>query len=212
MAIHASKQFRGLAFDYDASQNPFFKAMIKENLRMLSKLKTGEILLDSIRKATPAYRSNLFKPGVNVIIRPPLSRTWVAPGIGMKAGVATLNDQAKYDAFKLGTGQMIPTMASKTQTQPDNAGASMGGGSVCWLFYSNNEIHSGGGEWLIPYITLGHELIHCLRALEGKSLPVGDKKEEWATTGIKGEAYFITENDLRQEAGLPLRTKYFHDD
>jgi hypothetical protein len=211
MPIRPSAEYSGLAFDFDATQNPFFKAMVKENLRLLCSLKVGRLLVDSIKKATPAYRNKDFPAGINVIIKPPLSRVWGAPGLSLKTGLVT--DQAKFAAFSAGKGQMVPSMGSKTQTQPDNTGAATGGGgSVCWLFYSNNEIYSGNNEWLIPYITLGHELIHCLRALEGRSLPVGDKKEEWATTGIKGEGYFITENDLRQEAGLPLRTKYFHDD
>ena len=210
MSIHASREYPGIAFEI-SSDKPFFKAMVKENLRKLAQLNTGKLLLSSIKGATPVFRLKEWPRGVNVLIQPPLEKRLAPPGISHKTGLIT--DAKKYADFLGGVGQMIPTMPSKTQAQPCNNGAAIGGGgSVCWLFYSNLEVMSSSGEALVPFITMGHELIHCLRALEGRSLPVGDKREEWATTGIKGETYFITENDLRQEAGIALRTKYFSDD
>ena len=210
MSMHASKEFPGIAFEI-SSDKPFFKAIVKENLRRLAGLQIGRLLLDSIKKAAPAYRVKEFPHGVNVLIQPPLEKRLAPPGMSHKTGLIT--DAKKYADFIGGVGQMIPTMPSKTQAQPCNNGAAIGGGgSVCWLFYSNLEMMSSTGEALVPFITMGHELIHCLRALEGRSLPVGDKREEWATVGIKGESYFITENDLRQEAGIALRTKYFAGD
>lgn len=210
MSIHPSREFPGIAFEI-SSDKPFFKAIVKENLRKLAGLQIGRLLLDSIRKATPAYRLKEFPRGVNVLIQPPLEKRLAPPGISHKSGLIT--DAKKYADFMGGVGQMIPTMPSKTQAQPCNVPAALSGaGSTCWLFYSNLEMMSSTGEALVPFITMGHELIHCLRALEGRSLPVGDKREEWATVGIKGETYFITENDLRGEAGIPLRTKYFATD
>ena len=59
---------------------------------------------------------------------------------------------------------------------------------------------------------MGHELIHCAHILYGRT-KFDNKQEEWFTVGIKGfEGWYVTENDLRREAGLGLRLKYFKDD
>ncbi len=87
-----------------------------------------------------------------------------------------------------------------------------GTGTICFLSFSNLEMLSHDGTWFAPYITMGHELIHCLHMLEGRMKQDG-KKEEYFTCGIKGyEAEQVTENKLRQEAGFTARTKYFATD
>ena len=224
MAIHASKEFKGIGFDYDASAQPFFKAIVKENLRKLAALKTGKGLLKLIKNASPAYRLKAAPKSVNVVIQPPLDRDFLTPG--MKRGGA-VHDQGKVDAWRNSEAgdigvKLIPTLSSKTQvgshcTKSQGAPKyappeGTGGGSTCYLMYSNTEILSDSGLWAIPHITMGHELIHCLHALYGKS-KFDDRQEEYYTVGIKGydnEAY--TENKLRAEAGFPLRKKYFKDD
>ncbi len=83
---------------------------------------------------------------------------------------------------------------------------------TCWVNYSNIEILSKDGTWHIPHIAMAHELIHCWHTLNGLSNP-NMKQEEYQTVGIKGfDSLPVTENKLRYEAGLPLRTKYFADD
>jgi hypothetical protein len=221
VTIHASKEFPGIAFDLDPGKHPFFKALVKENLRKLNELPTGKALLKAIAKATPQYRSKRLPKGANVLIAPPMDREFLIPGM-KKDG--TVLDQGKVDAWRNGTEgyKLIPTLSSKTQVSADcgkSQGAAKypnphgsGGGSTCSLYYTNTELLSDSGEWFIPHVTMGHELIHCYHALYGAS-KWDDKDEEWFTVGIKGfENETFTENKLRADAGFPLRKKYFKDD
>lgn len=212
MALYKSSEFKGIGFNYDPQQQPFFKAMVKENLRALSLLPTGKGILKAIRDLKPAHRVKQWPSGVNVMMQPPLTKTWNTPGLsGQLAGRIT--DQTKFDDFQKGKGRLIPGISSKTSLQEDNrTAASNGTGSVCTLFYSNTEILSDEGTWFIPHITMGHELIHCLHGLKGIMNP-DNRLEEYSTVGIKGyENNIYSENKLRKEAGFPLRTKYFSDD
>lgn len=207
MTYRISKEFKSIAFDYDEKAQPFFKAIVKENLRKIRALPHGAAILNAIAAANPAHKSN-FPKGVNVVIQPPITRQWHTPGLNSQG----ITDQAKYDAFQAGVGKLIPGIAAKTSAQEVDKGAAKGGGTVCWLFFSNNEIISGDGKWLPPHMTMGHELIHCVHALYGQT-KANDKDEEWATVGIKGfENETYTENKLRANAGIELRLKYFHDD
>ena len=54
--IHPSKEFPALGFLYDPGTDPFFKALVKENLRKLQMLPTGKALLKVIAKAKPAKK------------------------------------------------------------------------------------------------------------------------------------------------------------
>lgn len=210
MTFRKSKEFPGIAFDFDEKAQPFFKAIIKDNLRKVRAINHGRDILNAIANASPASRSN-FPKKVNVIIQPPLERIWVSPGMNKRGAML---DQGKYDNFMKvgGVGKSIPSMASKTSAEEqDKAAACGGGGSVCRLYFSNNEIVSGSGEWLPPHITMGHELIHCVNGLYG-TMKADNKEEEWQTVGIKGFAGNYTENQLRADANINLRTKYFATD
>ncbi|MBK9386322.1 MAG: hypothetical protein IPN34_16035 [Planctomycetes bacterium] len=222
MPIFKSSEFPGFAFSYDPLKQPFFKALVKENLRLLAQLPTGKGLLKAIKEAKPVYRAPNCPKGVNVIFQPPLTRDWSAPGYGAKTG--KVNDQARYDAwqqgmsnpnYQVGKGRLIPGISAKTQVQEDDkkaATAGHGQGSTCTLFYSNTEILSDSGQWFIPHITMGHELIHCLHGVFGVMNP-DNRLEEYSTVGIKGyEKSIFCENKLRSEAGYPRRDKYFADD
>lgn len=209
MPIYKSSEFKGFGFNFDQSQQPFFKAIVKESLHKLSVLPTGKLILKAIAKATPAHRGN-YPKGINVMLQPPLGRDWSTPGLGAKSGKIT--DQKKFDDFQGGKGKLIPGITAKTQVQEESrVKASDGTGSVSTLFYSNTEILSDTGSWFIPHITMGHELIHCLHALLGETDP-DNRLEEYKTVGMKGHAGTYTENMLRAEAGFPQRTKYFSDD
>lgn len=208
-----NSSYAGIVFDFDLAANPFFQVSIEENLRAINGLNTGKALLDAIGKATPAHRPGNFPQNANVIIKPPLGREFLAPGLAKSFDHGLIvRDANKFADFQAGKGMMTATAAAKTQVQEESkTEAQGGGGSVCWLFFSNNEIRTQAGEWLPTYITMGHELIHCFNALTGATDKVY-KNEEYATVGIKGFAAKFTENQLRQEAGFKLRTKYFSDD
>jgi hypothetical protein len=222
MPIFASKEFKGIGFEYDPSTQPFFKALAKENLRKLAKLPTGKNLFKCIAEARPGNRAKEKPKGVNVVIKPPLTRQFSAPGLKGGAGGSpiTMGDQGKYDGWYYGKGgKLMPSISSKISAQEIskkdgqlNSGGWPSCGCTCYLFYSNFEIISNDGTWLPPHITMGHELIHCLHFMTG----IGDpdyKREEHMTVGIKGfEDQPITENKLRKESGMPLRVKYFADD
>lgn len=211
MAIVKPTEYPGIAFNYDPASQPFFEAIARENLSKLKALPHGQALLGAIANATPTYTGPPeFEGGaIKVMIQPPIEKQFLTPGLSKTRGVT---DQAKYDAFQQGTGKMIPTMPSKTQAhEVSSAGAKGGGGTPCFLFYSNTEIISGTGEWLPPHITMGHELIHCQHALYGQT-KTDNQEEEWETVGIKGFGGTYTENQLRSDAGMPLRTKYFSTD
>jgi hypothetical protein len=221
LAVQKSSEFKGFGFNYDPLQQPMFKALCKENLRLLATLQVGKRLLKAIEDARPGYRNN-YPRGVNVVLQPPLNKQWSTPGLGAMSGKIT--DQTKFDNFldarnpanlqaDRKAGKLIPGMNAKTCLQEDNKkAASDGTGSTATLFYSNTEMLSDTGTWFIPHVTMGHELIHCLHALWGEMDP-NDKFEEYKTVGIKGyhDSQF-TENRIRQEAGYPLRTKYYADD
>ena len=226
MPIYKSSEFKGFGFNYDPSAQPFFKALVKENLRLLATLPTGKRLLSAIKDARPAYRPRSWPSGVNVVLQPPLGRNWSTPGLGATSGKIT--DQARFDAFneardpgnfmldndfgRRKAGKLIPGITAKTQVQEeDKNAASDGTGSACTLFYSNTEILSDTGTWFIPHITMGHELIHCMHGLQGQ-MNKDNRIEEYTTVGMKGYAGAITENMLRAEAKYPKRTKYFADD
>jgi len=227
MPVQKSNEFKGFGFNYDPQQQPFFKALCKENLRLLARLAIGRRLLAAIKEANPVFRLNSYPAGVNVVLQPPLNKQWSTPGLGAMSGNVT--DQQKFDQFsaarnpgnfmlepdarRLGGGKFIPGMNAKTALQEDDrTAASDGTGSTATLFYSNTEILSDTGTWFIPHVTMGHELIHCLHSVRGEMDP-DNRQEEYATVGIKGyEDNEFTENKIRQEAGYPLRTKYFADD
>lgn len=109
-------------------------------------------------------------------------------------------------------GSLSPTRDSKTSTESLRRGLAIHGqGSACYLYFGN-EVFSNFGEWIPPFITLGHELIHCIHSLRGQE-KVDIKEEEWFTVGLKHyEKAEFTENKLRLQALLPPREKYFQND
>jgi|GEM_PF-6382832 len=103
----------------------------------------------------------------------------------------------------------------------ENAYNGVGTGGTVYINFSNVKKH------LPSHILLGHELIHMRHMMKGtvargeitvdkynaKGEKVGTetgKAEELATVGLGGAAggNAITENSLRKESGLPLRTYY----
>ena len=91
-----------------------------------------------------------------------------------------------------------------------------GKSSITAIKYNANMIDTPDGK-RPSWVGLAHELIHAYYNLKGKGLPGGTimnvngmvEREEMATVGLgPGPHRSITENQLRQEANLPLRTTY----
>jgi hypothetical protein len=201
-----------------------FEALVREDLYKLGDLATGRQILLLIRDAKPGYRVNTLPAGVNVVFYPTIDRKFVTEG--MKSDGTFLDGGKGYEEWKKEKGctKLIPLRGAKTESSADSGDTDRsakytGIGSSCFVNYSNTEILSGTGQWQIPYITMGHELIHCVHMLYGiVKMPRAEdngrnKPEEWSTVGIKGfQDAHPTENALRREAKLPLREKYFSDD
>jgi hypothetical protein len=89
-------------------------------------------------------------------------------------------------------------------------------GSISAITYNANMIGTPDGN-RPPWIGLAHELIHAYYNLKGKGLGSGTivningavEREEMATVGLgPGPHRSITENKIRAEHNLPLRTTY----
>jgi hypothetical protein len=66
-------------------------------------------------------------------------------------------------------------------------------------------------EWgaPVPAVNLGHELIHCLRMMQGMRVAEGMWGEESMTVGLPPFTTLpFTENKFRVEAGVAVRTQY----
>ena len=91
-----------------------------------------------------------------------------------------------------------------------------GQSSITAIKYNANMITSPDGN-RPSWVGLAHELIHAYYNLKGKGKPAGLRmnvsgmveQEELATVGLgPGPHRSITENKIRHEAHLPLRTTY----
>ena len=87
--------------------------------------------------------------------------------------------------------------------------AKNGAGTISAVTWNANGLAVPGQGPRPPFIGLAHELIHALYNLLGQALP-DDDQEELATVGLPPVAARrpITENGIRAEHGLPLRTAY----
>ena len=67
--ISVLPEFPGFAVQYDSASNPFFSAIMVENLRKLKSVALGKSLLEQIAAAQPKHRGT-FPLGVNVMCVP----------------------------------------------------------------------------------------------------------------------------------------------
>lgn len=90
---------------------------------------------------------------------------------------------------------------------PDAENQATGGMGTCTrVKYNPNETWSPDGE-RPPFIGLAHELVHALRNAWG--VAERDRMtEERQTVGLEDSGGLPTENDIRGEHNVPLRTRY----
>ena len=208
-----------IAINYKDNQDPFFEVSVMKSLDMIHKSATMKTIFQRIKDAKPGHVSANWPRLCNVLITPPIDRTYTTGvndfGFAGAAGQKVFEawrDGGKGDGFK-------PKMAAKCQAQADSRAASeydakgtKGSGSVCYMFFTNREVMTKSGEPLQMHITLGHELIHCMHYLYGEARN-NSKDEEHSTVGLKGFAgEALCENKVRSELGLEPRKKYFADD
>ena len=212
--------FPGFACEYDPKANPFFKAIMVENLRKLKSVPLGEDLLQRIADARPRARSIpkdkrsskfrwSFPSGVNVMCQPSeVSFTQRGFKRDLLYGA---DNSVKVLGLKVDRNPTIPTtcpfaIEGGSVNEAVNQAFTANGGTVCWMRFSNVQIVTRSGVTTQPFVVLAHELIHSLHCLTGTHH--GDQ-EELVTTGIgayAGEP--MSENAFRTAFGLQLRTAY----
>jgi hypothetical protein len=117
------------------------------------------------------------------------------------------NWSAAEGALALTKGD-VGRIGGNSHASKDGKAAMGGTGTVAKIYFSNSIRSLNSGLDAPPFIGLGHELIHALHSLKGEKKPNSDE-EESRTVGINNyvnEA--ISENALRQDAGLNMRSVY----
>jgi hypothetical protein len=184
----------GIKLQYEEGSNPFFEVIAKEALALISSTPVGARLLAGIGLASPKVNDGL-PAGCNVLIMPTTERKFY------DKSYRTVPNDARH---------MVPSALSgscNAAVSPVD-GEKTTSGSACKLFFNNTIRMTSKGETTYPFIVLAHELIHSLHCVTGTKLD--GQAEELKTVGLaaySGEA--ITENKIRGEHGLPLRTQYF---
>ncbi|MGB2863159.1 MAG: M91 family zinc metallopeptidase [Sedimentisphaerales bacterium] len=198
--------FKGIAVTVDPAQ-PFFPTIVKEALTHLKALPTGSLLLSAIAQVSPADDR-----GFKVLI----DRVQISYDIAMQGNLPTIKPRG---------GRSFASAAQQRLGVASDAAALQGEGVSVIIGWCQNQVtytpkvgpNKGKMHFVPPQVTLGHELIHALHALKGKSMSglsimVGDEKmskEEAYTVGLGPyEDKKYTENNLRHEVGLPKRLSY----
>lgn len=202
--------FPGVAVKYDTAANPFFRPIVIESLTRIASCAAGQTLLDNIGKARPTSRGD-FDAGINVAVVPQAvsfvqsghKQAWASGG-GM-AKTLQASPDPRHVAPK---GCPFYLLGGSQNASKDPTAAGNGSGSVCTMYYTNVQVITSKGEASFPYIVLAHELIHSYHCLTGIRKD-GPDEELW-TTGIgKFKDEKLSENAIRQQLGLKLRTEYF---
>jgi hypothetical protein len=202
-------EFPGFGVKYDSAKNPFFQAIMVDNLRMVKGCDVGKTLLKLIEDATPKSRSD-FVSGINVMCVPKeisfvqsgFKTAWVSGG-GM-----TKTLQASADPRHSPDGCPFYIVGGSQNAAFDPSASTGGQGSVCTMYFTNVQVVTTKGERTYPFIVLAHELIHSYHCLYG--IKKDGKDEELWTSGIGIYASeSMTENVFRKQLGLKPRTDYF---
>lgn len=197
-------EFTGFAVRYDPTLNPFFKAIMVENLRILAACEVGKTLFKLIADARPRSRAD-FITGVNVRCEPKAIK-YVQSGYKPAMG-GTI--QASSDARHVApNGCNAYLVGSSANAALDPTASGDGTGSVCKMMFTNAQFLNSKGEMVTqPFIVLAHELIHSYHCLYGIKKA---KDEELYTTGIGIYADEpMSENVFRTQLKLKPRVEYY---
>jgi len=209
-----------VAVSYTDTKDPFFEVNVMKSLEIISKSGTMKQIFKRIRDAKPAFRPSTFPRLCNVLITPPIDRSYSSGinqyGFQGEPGKAVYNAwhaEGKDDGLKLKMAAKCQAEAlSKKESSFDQSGHNKGKGSVCYMYFSNKEVMTKSGEPLPMHTTLAHELIHCLHYLYGEAM-WESRDEEHRTVGLKkfsGEQ--LCENQVRIDLAIDPRKKYFAND
>jgi len=199
--------YPGLVIKYIPENNPFFEIIVLEALGRIKSLNSGRKLLDDISKTNPEEDgvSDIEWPsdyGCKVLIVPTSERTFL------------------QDGYRRVFGNLVPVPASGNRPfnptplsgscncAKNQVLASNGRGSIATVSFNNTIMKTSGGETAYPFVVLAHELIHALHALSGNKKD-GNDEELWTTgIGVYSDEK-LSENAIRKDANLPLRTVYY---
>jgi RHS repeat-associated protein len=197
--------YPGIAVQYNQTTRPHFKSVVEDALAQIAGTPTGQALLQSIAQSTPA-NAHPDSPGTHVIIKPTDEHLMLPNGMRRGFGGELAPGRT------LGTRPFNQTPQSGSIASAlDQALADNQQGTVGQLRFNDTVRSTSLGEDIPSVVVFAHELIHLEHYLRGDKRD--GKDEEWATVGIKGyENEVITENKIRTELGLPLRTRYYADD
>jgi len=204
--------FPGFGVRYDTGKNPYFKAIMVENLRKLQQVDVGKTLLSSIGGAAPRARGE-FPQNVNVLCVP-TEISFVQKGHKLDVvygagGSRTVTGMSKSDRPAYSPeGCPFWIDGGSSNAAVDQMAATDGTGSVCFMRFHNAQVMTRKGESTHPYIVLAHELIHSLHCLQG--IKKDGKDEELWTTGLgQFTDESMSENAFRSAFGVAPRNQYF---
>lgn len=199
--------YPGIVLRYVPEESPFFEKIVLEALKRIKALPTGAKLLALISKANPEA-DGADDPewpsefGCRVLIVPPTERVFIQDGYRRMFGNLV-------PTGRVGNRPFNPTpLSGSCNNAIDQGRAGNGKGSIARLAFNNTVMKTSGGEVAYPFVVLAHELIHAYHTLYG--IKKDGRDEELCTTGIGAFATEeLSENKIRGDANLPLRTKYF---
>lgn len=215
---HDPPGFGGISIQWPSSQETlFFKRNVLEDLEHIRKTSTGDTLLNMIKHASPdvtsfggttdpELRELVFGAGINVVILPAKAQ-YVQSGYQRFGSDMLPSNNPSHNPstpFWRRPGG-ARTGAASTGAASDRTG------TVVAVQYTNAVFKMVDDELTPSFIVLAHELIHAYHYLAGHRMSER-LDEENRTTGT-GQFVgvlepLVTENRIREEAGLPHRASY----
>lgn len=196
-------EFPAFGVRYDPTVNPFFKAIMVENLRLVGSVAAGQTLFGYIKDAKPTSRGD-YPIGINVMCVPKAVK-YVESGFKPAAGGTIAASDDKRHIAPNGCNHYLIGSSANAAVNPVDS--DNGKGTVCKMMFTNAQMITSRGESARPYVVLAHELIHSYHSLYGIKKP---KDEELWTTGIGIYSDDpLTENVFRAQFKLAPRTEYY---
>jgi hypothetical protein len=210
--------YPGLAIHYDSGKNPFFEVVVTGSLSTLRKYDTGKAIFAAIAGVNPTVKGsgvNGFAAGAKVTIHPLVKKVdFMMKGYQHSTNTSseglnqfnTIQNAILRERWK--TEERIRGGDGNSHVALSYEAAENGSGTVAKVYFTNAIRKMQSGLVSPPFVALAHELIHAIHSLKGEKEAV-IANEEARTVGLGQYANErISENALRAEAGLALRTVY----
>jgi Effector protein len=220
MTVKRILGYPGFAVEYTPESDPYFECIVCGALAEIRKLTAGQKLLAAIAGVNPGVRgdgSNGFARGVNITIHPLETKVNIVhKGVQYPTNTSdratnmqneVLNWNLAQDFKRAGTNT-LRRGGGNSHMAADSPASGNGTGSVAKVHFTNAIRTMDSGLEAPPFVGLAHELIHALHSLKGEK-KANTNEEESRTVGMNEYAdEALSENAIRAEAKLTLRTKY----